>query len=145
MIFGAVIIFMKKGNSLHKKLGYIYIFCMLGLNVSALMIYKLFGHFGPFHAFALISLGSIIGGFVPVYLKKPEKTWLEFHYEFMNWSVVGLYATFTRFLNFSGWSGFWLMVGSATGATVAVGAYFIKKKKGAFIKEFATKSFSETD
>ncbi|HBX66631.1 MAG TPA: hypothetical protein DEG32_10920 [Balneolaceae bacterium] len=108
------------------------------------MIYKLFGYFGPFHVFALISLGSIFGGFIPAYLKKPKDTWLEYHYEFMNWSVVGLYAafwseTFTRFFNFGEWLGFWILVGVATALTVAIGGYFIKKKKGYFIDKFSSR------
>jgi|GEM_PF-232586 hypothetical protein len=148
MLFGATIIFVKKGHSLHKKLGYTYIFCMVGLNVSALMIYKLFGYFGPFHVFALFSLGSIIAGFVPAYRKKPKDTWLEYHYAFMNWSVVGLYSafwseTFTRFFNFGGWSGFWILVGVATALTVAFGGYFIKKKKGYFMDKFGSAEFKK--
>ncbi|MEQ8523393.1 DUF2306 domain-containing protein [Gracilimonas sp.] len=150
MILGAVIIFTKKGGSIHKKLGYAYCLSMVGLNVSALLIYKLFGFFGPFHVFALISLGSVIGGFVPAFLKKPEGSWLEYHYEFMNWSVVGLYAafwseTFTRFFSFADWGGFWMLVGSATGVTVAVGAYLIKKKKNYFIEKFGNKKWTAVD
>ena len=94
MIFGAIVILKAKGTSFHVKAGYVYTFFMLVLNITALMIYKLFGHFGPFHYAAVLSLISLIGGLIPAYMKKPEKTWLEFHYEFMNWSVIGLYAAF---------------------------------------------------
>ncbi|MCP9290467.1 DUF2306 domain-containing protein [Gracilimonas sediminicola] len=150
MILGALIIFIKKGGSFHKKLGYVYFGSMIGLNVTALMIYKLFGFFGPFHVFALISLVSVIAGFVPAYLKKPKDTWLEYHYEFMNWSVVGLYAafwseTFTRFFSFQGWDGFWILVGTATGITVAIGAYLIKKKKSYFLEKFGGKKYASVD
>ena len=94
MILGALIIFIRKGGSIHRILGYLYFFGMIGLNVTALMIYKLFGFFGPFHVFAVISLATTVAGFIPAYVKKPKNTWLEYHYEFMNWSVVGLYAAF---------------------------------------------------
>ncbi|MGN8226028.1 DUF2306 domain-containing protein [Gracilimonas sp. BCB1] len=150
MTSGALIVFIKKGGSVHKKLGYFYFFAMIGLNGTALMIYKLFGFFGPFHVFALISLATTIAGFIPAYLKKPKHTWLEYHYEFMNWSVVGLYAafwseTFTRFFSFQGWDGFWMLVAIATGVTFAIGAYLIKKKKNYFIDKFGGKEYAPTD
>jgi uncharacterized membrane protein len=79
-----------KGTRLLKQFGYAYFFTMLGLNVSALLIYKLTGHFGPFHDAALASLLTLMAGFIPVYLHLPLGRWLELHFEFMNWSYVGL-------------------------------------------------------
>ena len=70
--------FSKKGcTNLHIKIGYTYAISMLILNVTALMIYDLFGGFGPFHVFAVISLATLIAGLIPAYLKKPEGKWLE--------------------------------------------------------------------
>ncbi|MBC7878258.1 MAG: DUF2306 domain-containing protein [Anaerolineales bacterium] len=92
LIFGLCVLFARKGTRTHKQLGYAYFFNMLGLNISALFIYQLTGHFGPFHGAALASLITLIAGFIPVYLRLPRWRWLEFHYEFMNWSYVGLIA-----------------------------------------------------
>ncbi len=142
MIFGMVVILNKKGTKIHIRVGYSYAIAMLVLNITALLIYKLFGKFGPFHIAAVISLASLLGGLIPAYLKKPEKTWLEFHYEFMNWSVIGLYAafwseTFTRFFRFSG---FWVLVATATAITVAVGAYLLKSKKKKILGHYSNKN-----
>ncbi len=139
MIFGAIVIFKTKGTKFHIRAGYAYAISMLILNVTALMIYQLFGHFGPFHYAALISLASLFGGLIPAFLKKPEKTWLEFHYEFMNWSVIGLYAafwseTFSRFFRFAG---FWVLVATATAMTVAIGGYLLKKKKKSLLEKYS--------
>lgn len=139
MIFGAIVIFKTKGTKFHIRAGYAYAISMLILNVTALMIFQLFGHFGPFHYAALISLASLFGGLIPAYLKKPEKTWLEFHYEFMNWSVIGLYAafwseTFSRFFRFAG---FWVLVATATAMTVAIGWYLLKKKKKSLLEKYS--------
>jgi len=41
---------------------------------------------------ALGSLITLIAGFDPAYLHFSRKGWLELHYEFMNWSYVGLVA-----------------------------------------------------
>lgn len=138
MIFGMVVIFNKKGTKFHIRFGYAYTVAMLVLNITAFMIYKLFGTFGPFHIAALISTASLLGGIIPVYLKKPEKGWLHLHYEFMNWSIIGLYAafwseTFSRFFSFAG---FWVLVATATAMTLAIGFYFLKKKKDEVLSRF---------
>jgi uncharacterized membrane protein len=92
LILGLGVVLVRKGTRLHKKLGYAYFFNMLGLNISALLIYQLTGHFGPFHSAALASLLTLTAGFVPAYLRLPRGRWLDLHYEFMNWSYVGLIA-----------------------------------------------------
>jgi hypothetical protein len=123
---------------MHVRFGYAYAGMMFILNASAFLIYDLFGSFGPFHWAALISLSTLIAGLVPAFFRWPEKNWLELHYEFMNWSIVGLYAafwseTFTRFFRFEG---FWILVSTATFMTVAAGIYFIKKKKKSILARF---------
>ena len=92
LIFGMCVLLTRKGTRLHKQWGYAYFINMLGLNISALFIYQLSGHFGPFHGAALASLLTLLAGFIPAYLRLPHGRWLEFHYEFMNWSYVGLIA-----------------------------------------------------
>ena len=146
MILGAVVVIKKKGTKFHVQVGYSYAAMMLILNITALMIYQLFGQFGPFHFAAVISLISIFGGLIPAYLKKPEKIWLEFHYEFMNWSVIGLYAafwseTFSRFFRFAG---FWVLVTTATAMTVSVGWYLLKKKKKIMMQKYGFNQAKES-
>jgi uncharacterized membrane protein len=92
LIAGLCVLFPRKGTRLHKQLGYVYFFNMLALNISAFCIYRLTGHFGPFHGAALASLLTLLAGFVPAYLHLPQERWLALHYEFMNWSYVGLVA-----------------------------------------------------
>ncbi len=92
LIFGLCVYFTSKGTRLHKQWGYAYFFNMLGLNISALFIYRLTSEFGPFHWSALASLLTLIAGFSVAYLRLPQGRWLELHYEFMNWSYVGLVA-----------------------------------------------------
>ena len=92
LIFGLCVFFLRKGTRLHSQFGYAYFFNVLALNISALFIYRLTGEFGPFHWSALASLLTLMAGFIAVYLRLPDGRWLELHYEFMNWSYVGLVA-----------------------------------------------------
>jgi len=100
LLLGPNVFFRRKGTRLHKKLGYSYVISMLMLNLTAFMIYRLFGGWGPFHWLAVVSLATMLAGFIPAFLKRP-KNWIDWHYFSMTWSYVGLVAaaaaeTFTR-------------------------------------------------
>jgi len=63
---------------------------MLGLNISALLNFELFGHFEPFHWLALFSLATILVGFLAARRKRAH--WKHTHAYFMTGSCVGLLA-----------------------------------------------------
>jgi uncharacterized membrane protein len=92
MSSGAFVLLRRKGTLSHKRLGYLYAFSMVGLNVTALMIYRLFHRPGPFHVLALVSLGTLIAGLLPALRRRAG--WIERHYRMMAWSYVGLCAAF---------------------------------------------------
>jgi uncharacterized membrane protein len=89
---GLAIFTIAKGTNLHRVIGYVYALSMLGLNLTALTIYRLFGGFGPFHVLAVISLTTLVAGFIPAFTKRPKQVWLYRHYEWILWSYVGLVA-----------------------------------------------------
>ncbi len=137
MVAGAIVLLNTKGGLLHQRVGYVYVALMVVLNVTAFMIYHLFGKFGPFHVLALVSMGSIVGGMVPVLLRQRIGGWIYWHYYFMNWSVVGLYAafwaeTFTRTLPMKQ---FWPVVMIATGITAAIGSFLIRRHSARLLPE----------
>ena len=92
LVSGAGVLLRAKGTRSHKRIGYAYVACMLAMNASALMIYRLFGGFGPFHVLALVSLVTLFLGVVPAVRRRPG--WLKKHYGRMSWSYVGLCAAF---------------------------------------------------
>lgn len=110
ILAGGLVVAWRKGTRFHKLVGRVYFVSMAGLNLSALLIYSLFGVFGPFHWLALASLLTIAAGLVPAVRKKPIGSWLFYHAEFMSWSYVGLLAAAvsevtTRLLHFPfGWT-----------------------------------------
>ena len=94
LLLGLVVVLQRKGTRAHRRIGQAYVVSMVLLNATALMIYDLYGRFGPFHVAAAISLATVGAGFVPVYRRRPQTTWMSLHAMFMGWSYVGLVAAF---------------------------------------------------
>lgn len=133
LIIGLCVMFARKGTRLHKQLGYAYFCNMLGLNLSAFFIYRLTGHFGPFHGAALASFITLLAGFIPAYLRLPSGRWLELHYEFMNWSYVGLVAAgISEALTRLPSSPFWLAVALGSLTVFGVGGVLIARGRGKY-------------
>ena len=93
MITGIVVLSNKKGTKKHKQIGYIYVVSMLLVNLTAFMIYRLFGGFGIFHFFAIVSFLTLLAGMYPI-LKRKGKNYIFRHFNYMYWSVIGLYCAF---------------------------------------------------
>jgi len=138
IITGTIVLFNNKGTKFHKKMGSAYAVSMTGLLATAFMIYRLFGQFGVFHVFAVISSVTLIGGILPMVLKRP-KSYITLHFNFMYWSVLGLYAAFLaetmvrlpKVIFESGTPNrtFYIMVIVAIFATMGIGNYIFYKKK----------------
>lgn len=92
---GLLVVLMRKGTRLHRTLGHIYFTSMLGVNVTALCTYRLFGGFGIFHVLAFVSLAGVISGVGFAVLRRPRGKWLEAHRRAILWSYAGLLAAFT--------------------------------------------------
>jgi len=110
---------------------------MLGVNSTAFALYHLFGTWGIFHWTALISLGTLFLGMIPMWRRRPVG-YLRLHLSFMYWSAMGLYAaavseTLVRFPELAQWMGitrgwFYALVGMGTAAVMGIGAVFFVRK-----------------
>lgn len=129
IVAGAVVVSRRKGTRFHKWCGRLYLVSMLAVNISALLIYRLWGHFGPFHVAAIISLATVLMGVQVAWRKKPARHWKVAHAYWMSWSYVGLLAaavseSATRYLHYDfGWT-----VGLATAAVLTVGGLIINRR-----------------
>lgn len=94
LITGTLVLLLKKGTGIHKKIGYLYSLSMVVLLITAFMIYTLFGGWGIFHWAAVVSSLTLAAGMIPMILKKPKKQYVSLHLNFMYWSVIGLYGAF---------------------------------------------------
>lgn len=66
-------------------MGRFYFISMLGLNLTAFGIYKLFDGWGIFHWMAVVSLIPLLAGVYAIRRKN-----IVAHYYFMAWSYIGL-------------------------------------------------------
>lgn len=94
LITGTLVLLLKKGTDIHKRIGYLYSLSMVVLLITAFMIYNLFGGWGIFHWAAVVSSLTLAAGMIPMILKKPRKQYVSLHLNFMYWSVMGLYGAF---------------------------------------------------
>jgi uncharacterized membrane protein len=92
LCLGICILFSPKATRQHRWLGIAYCCSMLVLNLTALGIYNLTGHFNFFHFTALLSLSMVIIGWAQVRFRHRWRNWLYRHYTYMCWSYVALLA-----------------------------------------------------
>lgn len=90
IVIGTLVVLSRKGTRRHRWLGRGYVCTMVLVNVSAFLIYELFGGFGLFHWMALASLFTVLFGYIPVRFRRPG--WKVQHAYFMSGSYVGLIA-----------------------------------------------------
>ena len=141
LVTGAAVLLRRKGTTGHRRLGWVYVGSMLGLNATAFLIYRLFGGFGPFHVAALLSLATVAGGMVPALRRRPG--WLTRHYWWMTYSYVGLLAAAaSEVVTRMPGTAFWGAVFLASAAVVAIGAVLINRRASATLAPFAGASAS---
>ena len=140
LLFGAMVLIMKKGTKRHKQIGYAYVVSMAILLTTAFMIYRLFNGWGIFHYATIASLVTTALGMIPVWTKKPTNTWKFRHFSFMYCSVIGLYAAFaSEVLTRIPDTTFFGMVGIATGIIMILGGVIFSRNKPKWIKMFGIK------
>lgn len=129
LILGSGVLFRKKGTLSHKRWGYAYTVSMLLLNGTAFGIYN-FNGFSLFHGFAVLSLATLFFGLHPA-IHRGKDNWLEQHFYFMNWSVIGLYCAFVAEIGvrFFEMRYFWWVVMLATIIVSVSGALYVEKEK----------------
>jgi uncharacterized membrane protein len=126
IVLGTAVILTRKGTRKHRSLGRAYFVMMLAVNGTALMLYELFGRFGPFHWMALASLGVVLLGYWPT--RARHVGWKAQHAYFMTGSYVGLLAALaseisTRVANVP----FFEAVAVASFVVIAVGVWLMRR------------------
>jgi len=139
VIFGTIVVLNQKGTRFHKRIGYTYVCLMFVTLLTSFIMDDFSGGFSIFHFFAAISFVTLSFGIYQPLLRKAG--WLEAHFQFMSWSVVGLYGALwaeigTRFFDSRY---FWWVVMLAAILNTIIGYYSIKNYKNNSLHKF--KSF----
>jgi len=123
---GTAVVLQRKGTARHRAFGWIYVVCMLGLNLTALVMYRLTGTFNSFHATALLSLATLILGMLPTRARPFAGFFVARHAYFMAGSYVGVLAATTGQI-ITRLPGFPFAVGVfiARSVVCSIGIYFI--------------------
>ena len=124
LVAGTIVIASRKGTSSHVLSGRIYVAAMIAVNVTAFLIYELYGGFGLFHWMALFSLATVLAGYISA--RRRTAGWKIRHAYFMSGSYVGLVAALAaEILTRTPWLGFLPAVAVASGGVFSVGLYLM--------------------
>jgi uncharacterized membrane protein len=98
-----------RGDTFHRRLGYVYVGAMTISNGTALAIYEFTGAFNIFHSLAVYSLFSIGMALRPMLVKPRPYQWYRMHYMWMSYSYAGLSAAaatefLLRVVHMAGWT-----------------------------------------
>ena len=88
LITGTLILLLQQGTRLHKKIGRVYVASIYLLCLISFFIFELFGRYGVFHIFSMVSIGAVTAGIIP--LLRKDRGWYKRHFENMLWSYFGL-------------------------------------------------------
>ncbi|MDM1073553.1 DUF2306 domain-containing protein [Empedobacter brevis] len=91
---GLLILILRPGTKLHKRLGYIFVSVLLCVNITALFIHELGMRFGPFHYMIPFSVWSLYRGIRPFISKKFKGDRIAVHIKGMVAAALGLWAAF---------------------------------------------------
>jgi uncharacterized membrane protein len=89
---GAIQFMRPKRGAFHRARGYAFVYAMLLVDGTALLLYRFTGSFNMFHVGALVNLVCIVGAIVPMLWTPRLQGWKYRHYYFISWSYVGLLA-----------------------------------------------------
>jgi uncharacterized membrane protein len=87
---GLIQLLRRKGGSIHRALGYAFVYAMLIADGMVMLVFQFTGRFNILHIGAIANLLCIILAMVPVLRSPRPSNWKYQHYYFMSWSYVGL-------------------------------------------------------
>lgn len=99
LVTGAFQLVRPQRDTLHRRVGYVFVGAMAVANVSALTVYEFSGRFNIFHALALYNLIGVTLALRPMWMRPRPNQWRRIHYMWIAWSYAGLCAAaITEFL-----------------------------------------------
>jgi uncharacterized membrane protein len=89
---GLIQLLRPKGGSIHRALGYAFVYAMLIADGTVMLLFQFTGRFNILHVGAIANMLCIIFAIVPMLRNPRPSNWKYQHYYFMSWTYVGLLA-----------------------------------------------------
>jgi uncharacterized membrane protein len=136
LVAGAIQLLRRKGDRMHRALGYAYVYGMIIANATALMMYRFTGTFNVFHAGAIVNFVCIIAAMIPVLRTPRSPDWMAKHYRWMASSYIGLAAAAAtefsvRVLPLGSRGAVWIAAGVATLIVSVIGSVLVRRNRPA--------------
>jgi uncharacterized membrane protein len=90
IVIGLIQLLRPKGGSIHRALGYAFVYAMLIADGSVMLLFQFTGRFNMLHVGAIANMLCIILAIVPVLRNPRPLNWKFHHYYWMCWAYVGL-------------------------------------------------------
>jgi uncharacterized membrane protein len=131
IVVGAIQLARPKHGPVHRARGYAFVYAMVVVDGTAMLLYRFTGSFNAFHVGAIVNLAAIIAAMVPMLMSPRPAYWKQLHYRCMSWGFVGLMAaavteTMVRSVNLTHGQA-WAVSGAAAGSVTLIGAYLIRR------------------
>jgi uncharacterized membrane protein len=139
LVAGAVQFARRKGDRVHRALGYAYVYGMIISNATALMMYRFTGSFNVFHVGAIVNFVCIIAAMIPMLRTPRAPDWMAKHYRWMSGSYIGLAAAAAtefsvRVLPLGSRGAVWLVAGVAIAVVSVIGSVLIRRNRPAQLR-----------
>jgi uncharacterized membrane protein len=90
IVVGLIQLLRPKGGSIHRALGYAFVYAMLIADGTVMLVFQFTGRFNILHIGAIANLLCIILAMVAVLRSPRPSNWKLQHYYWMSWAYVGL-------------------------------------------------------
>jgi uncharacterized membrane protein len=129
---GAIQFMRPKRGASHRARGYAFVYAMLVVDGTALLLYRFTGAFNMFHVGALVNLVCIVAAIAPMLRTQRPPGWKYRHYYFIAWSYVGLLSAainepIVRLLPLAGRAQAWTVSAVVTVLVSAIGYILIER------------------
>src|SRR5438105_11721318 len=90
IVVGTIQLMRPKHGAAHRARGYAFVYGMVVVDGTAMLLYRFTGSFNAFHVGAIVNLAAIIAAMVPMLMSPRPASWKQWHYRSMSWGFVGL-------------------------------------------------------
>jgi uncharacterized membrane protein len=132
IVVGLIQLLRSKGGSIHRALGYAFVYSMLIADGTVMLLFQFPGRFNILHIGAIANMLCIILAIVPVLRSPRPLNWKYQHYYFMSWSYAGLLSggatqLVVRTSHLATSEQAWMVTAAATGVVTMVGYVLINR------------------